>query len=76
MPNLWKKKMTEQAYNYLDMSIQEMSGFFKTPENLETPAPPAAVRSLTRQKKKKNSKKQKAISFGDSDEDSSDDKKP
>ena len=75
MHNLWRKKMTEQDYNYLDKSIQEMSGFFETRvENLETPAPPTAVRSLTR--KMKNSMKWKAVSFEDSDEDSSDDKKP
>ena len=56
MTNSWGKKMTEQGYNYLDGSIQEMSGFFETRvENLETPAPPPAVRSLSR--KKKNSKK-------------------
>ena len=69
--------MTEQGYNYLDRSIQEMSGFFKTRvEKLETPAPPLVIRSLTRKKKKKSSKKQKAASFEDSAEDSSDDKKP
>ena len=30
MPNLWRKKMTKQGYNYLDRSIQKMSGFFAT----------------------------------------------
>ena len=36
MPNLWKKKMMEQGYNYLDDSIQSMSEFFETRiENLE-----------------------------------------
>ena len=55
--------------NYLDRSIQKMSGFFETRvENPETPALPLAVRSLTR--KKKNSKKRKAVSFEDSDKDS------
>ena len=49
MPNSWRKKMTKQGYNYLDMSILEISGFFETrEENLETPVPPLAVRSLTR----------------------------
>ena len=49
MPNSWKKKMTEQEYNYLDRSIQEMSGFFEIrAENLETPAPQPAVRNLSR----------------------------
>ena len=77
IPNSWRKIMTEQGYNFLDRSIQEMSGFFETRvENLETPAPPPAVRSLTRKKKKKNSKKRKAVSFEDSDKDSSDDEKP
>ena len=77
MPNSWRKKMTEEGYNYLDRSIQEMSGFFETRvENLETPAPPPTVRSLTKKKKKKNSKKQKAVSFEDSDKDSSDDEIP
>ena len=36
MPNLWKKKMVEQGYNYLDGSIQNMAEFFETRiENLE-----------------------------------------
>ena len=75
MPNFWRKKMTEQGYNNLDRSIQEMSGFYETRvENLETPAPPPPVRSLTR--KKKNSKNPKAVSFQDSEEDSSDDETP
>ena len=69
--------MTEQGYNYLDRSIQEMLCFFETRvENLETPVPPAAVRSLTRKKKKKNSRKRIAVSFEDSDEESADNKKP
>ena len=77
IPYLWGGKLTEQGYNYLDRSIQEISGFFETSvENLETPAPPPAVRSLTRKKKKKCSKKQKAVSFEDFDEDSSDDEQP
>ena len=49
--------MTEQGYNYLDKSIQEMSGFFETSvENLETPGPPPAIRSLSKGGKK-NTKK-------------------
>ena len=52
-----------------------MSGFFVTRvEKIKTPAPPAAIRSVTR--KEKNSKKRKAVSFEDSNEDSSDDEKP
>ena len=67
--------MTEHGYNYLDRSIQKMSGFFEIRvENQETFSPPPDVRSLTR--KKKNSKKRKAVSFKDSDKDSSDNKKP
>ena len=46
MPNLRRKKMTEQRCNYLDRSIQEMSGFFETwVAYLETPAPEPAIRS-------------------------------
>ena len=45
-------------------------------ENLETPAPPPAVRSLSRKKKKKNSKKWIAVSCEDSDEVSSENEKP
>ena len=77
MHNLWRKKMTKQGYNYLDRSIQEISGFFETRvENREAPAPPLAVRSLPREKKKKSSKKRKAVSLEDFDENSSDNKKP
>ena len=50
--------MTEQGYNYLDRSIQEMLVYYETRvDNLETPAPPPAVRILTR--KKKNPRKGK-----------------
>ena len=46
--------MDEQGFNNLERSIQKMSGFFETRiENLETPAPKPAVRSLTRIDKKK-----------------------
>ena len=56
MPNSWRKKTTKQGYNYQDRSIHEILGFFETRvEILETPAPPASVRRLTR--KMKNSKK-------------------
>ena len=52
MPNSWRKKITEQGYNYLDRSFQKMSGFLETRvENLETLAPPPAIRSLSRKKK-------------------------
>ena len=69
--------MSRQGYNYLDRSVQEMSGFFEIKvENLETPEPAPAMRSLTKKKIKINSKKRKAVSFEDSDDDSSDDKKP
>ena len=52
MPSSWRKKSTKQGHSYLNRSIQEMSGFFEIRvENLETPVPPSAVRSLTRKKK-------------------------
>ena len=45
--------MTTQGSNYLNWSIQKMSGFFETrTENLEPPAPPPAVRSLSKKKEK------------------------
>ena len=45
-----------------------MSGFLETRvENLETPAPLQPVSKLTRTKRNKNSKKQKDVSFEDSD---------
>ena len=54
MPNLLKKKMTKQRYNYVDMSFQEMSGFIETRvESLETPAPPPAIRRRPRKKNRK-----------------------
>ena len=68
--------MTEQGYNYLDRSIQEILGFFEIwVENLETLTPSPVVRNLLRKKKKKNAKKWKAVSIEDSDKDASDDKK-
>ena len=57
-------------HNYLDKSIQEMSGFFATRiENLATPASPVDKKP-SKKKKKGNSKKQKTVSFEDSDKDS------
>ena len=45
--------MTEQMYNYLDMSIQQLSIFFRTRvENLETPALLPAVKKPPKKKKK------------------------
>ena len=64
--------MIKQGYNYLDRPIQEMPAFFETrAENLETPASPPTVRSISEKKKKKNSKKRKASSYEDSKVDSS-----
>ena len=72
-----EEEITEQGYNYLDRSIQEVSGIFETRvENLETPAAPIFVRRLSRKMRKKNSKKRRAALFEDSDKDSSDDEKP
>ena len=72
MPNSWRKKMTEQVYNYLEKSIQDV--FETWVEYFETPSPPPAVKRLPR--KKSNSKKQKTLIFEDSDKDSSEDEKP
>ena len=68
MPDLWRKKMIKQQYSYQERSIQEMLGFFERHvQNLETLARPRAARSLHRKKIIKNSKKQKSVSFEDSD---------
>ena len=41
MPNSWKKKMTEQGFNYIAHHIYEISDFFETRcENLESQAEP------------------------------------
>ena len=59
--------MIKQRYNHLDRSIQKISGFFETRvKNLETPSPTPG----------KNSKKQKASSYDDFVEDSSEEEKP
>ena len=53
MPNTWRKKMTKQRYKYIGRSIQQMPTFLKKKvENLETPAPPPAVRSLHGKRRK------------------------
>ena len=72
-----KEENDRARIKYLDRSIQEMLGFFEIRvENLEIPEPPPAVRSLTRKKIRINSKKSRDVTFEDSNEDSSDDKKP
>ena len=59
--------MTEQGYNYLDRSIQEISSFFETKiENLVASALPPAVKKPPKKKKKGSSRKQKASSYEDS----------
>ena len=40
MPNMWKKKMVEQGYNYIDGYIHSMAEYFKTRvENLAKSIP-------------------------------------
>ena len=67
--------MTEQEYNYLDRTIQDMSGFFETQEeNLEAPA--SDVKKPPKKKKKmKNSRKRKALFLEDSNKDPSENEK-
>ena len=48
MPNMWKKKMVEQGYNYIDGSIQNMTEFFET-----------RIANLERFDSKKDSNKEK-----------------
>ena len=72
MPNMWKKKMVEQKYNYLDGPIHSMAEFFETRiENLEKSIPPS-VTSRNNRKSMKDSKKRKLVTFDDSDDDDSD----
>ena len=51
IPNTWRKNMSNQEYNHLDRSIQEMPGFFETRvENFETSAPPPTVKKALKEK--------------------------
>ena len=72
MPNIWKKKMVEQGYNYLDGPIHSMAEFFETRiENLEKSIPPS-VCSRNKKKAKKRSRKMKAVTFNDYEDKDSD----
>ena len=68
--------MVEQGYNNLDGSIHSMAEFFKTRiANLEKSILPS-VPSRNKKKSKKGSKKMKEVTFGDSnDEDSEEEHK-
>ena len=48
MTNMWKKKVVEQGYNYLDGAIQSMAEFLET-----------KIENLERFDNKKNSNKEK-----------------
>ena len=66
MLNMWKKKMVEQRYNYLDVPIHSKLEFFEIwIENVEKSIPPS-VNLRNRKKNKKDSKKRKAVTFDDS----------
>ena len=44
LPHVWKKKMIEHGYNYLDGPIHSMAEFFETRiKNLEKAIPPSAL---------------------------------
>ena len=50
IPNMWKKEMVEQEYNYLEGPIHSMAEFFETRiENLEKSIPPTPQTNSTRQ---------------------------
>ena len=75
-PNLWRKKMTKQGYNYLERSVQEMTSFFETRiENQEALAPPPNDQKPPKNKKRGSYKKHKASSYEESDKDPSEDEK-
>ena len=66
-----------KKYDYLGRSTQEIPDFFETiVKNLQTAAPPLAVRNIFWEKKKQTAKIWKASVYEDSDKDSSEDKKP
>ena len=68
IPNQWEKKMVEQGYNNLGGSIHSMEEFFETRiENLEKSIPPS-VTSRNNKRSKKGSKKRKAVTFNNSDD--------
>ena len=75
MPETWQNRMTEQGYNYLDVSVtvQNMADFFESrSENLEVKT---GIKKAKRNKNK-SSKKRKAVQFEEeSDEESSEDEK-
>ena len=56
--------MIGQVYNYLDMSIQKMSGFFATRvENLETIVPQPALRNIFEEKQEKDLQQMESFSL-------------
>ena len=68
MPNMWKKKMVEQGYKYLDGSIHSMVEFYESRiEKLEKSIPPSVpLRNIM--EIKKGSKKRKAMTFKNSED--------
>ena len=67
MPNSWKKKMTEQGFNYIAYPINEICDFFQTRcENLET-----QVETGSEKKKKKSNGKRKKVKISEADDSSS-----
>ena len=77
MSNMWKKKMVEQGYYYLDDPIHSMAEFFKTIiQNLKKSIPASVPLRNRKKGSKKGPKKRIAVTFGDSkDKDSEDEHK-
>ena len=72
MPNMWKKKMVERGYNYLDDPIHSMAVFFETRiENLEKSIPPSDP-SRNKKKSKKGSNQRQLVTFDNSKDEDSD----
>ena len=72
MPNTWKKKTAEQGYNCVDGPIYSMVKLYETRiENLEKSIPPS-VFSRNNRKSKKGSRKSKATTFNNSEDENSD----
>ena len=68
MPNTWKKKIVDQGYNYFDGPVNSMAEFLKTRSKILEKSIPPKIPSRIKKNKKVGSKKRKAVTFGDSED--------
>ena len=67
--------MIEHGYNYLDGPIHSVAEFFETNIDILEKSITSSVPSRNKKKSKKGSKKMKSVTFGDSEDGVSEDKK-